>query len=99
MDATEIAPPATKRHGSQRMALLDHRAQANRRDADQGLWDRSLMLSDVARDGFTAPMFGKEGVVASSFTTKLQSHGNRAPDRGDAALRRAMAGPKSADED
>jgi uncharacterized protein len=51
---------------------------------------------DVARDGFEALMAGKERVVASSLTTKLQGRGSRfLPDSAKAAMHRRMAEPGS----
>jgi NAD(P)-dependent dehydrogenase (short-subunit alcohol dehydrogenase family) len=52
--------------------------------------------ADVARDGFEALMAGKERVVASSMSTKVQGRASRfMPDSANAAMHRRMAEPGS----
>jgi short-subunit dehydrogenase len=77
---------------------------------DTGFFDRADMLdtrigagdkddpADVARDGFEALMAGKERVVASSASTKVQGRASRlAPDSVKAEMHRRMAKPGSGD--
>jgi short-subunit dehydrogenase len=70
--------------------------QADMLDTKVGAGDKDDP-ADVARDGFEALMAGKERVVASSLSTKLQGRGSRVlPDSVKAAMHRRMAEPGSA---
>ena len=88
---TSLMPGPTETEFFERADMLDTRI---------GSSDSKDDPADVARDGFEALMAGKERVVASSLSTKLQGRGSRLmPDRAKAAMHRKMAEPGSGDGD
>src|SRR3954447_21018141 len=73
--------------------------RAEMEDTAIGASDSKDAPEDVARDGFEALMAGKERVVASSMSTKMQGRGSRfLPDGIKAKMHRQMAEPGSAKE-
>jgi short-subunit dehydrogenase len=86
---TALMPGPTDTEFFERADMLDTKVGAGDKDDP----------ADVARDGFEALMNGKERVVASSLSTKLQGRGSRLlPDSVKAAAHRSMAEPGSADD-
>src|SRR4051794_20644900 len=84
---TSLQPGPTDTEFFERADMLDTRV---------GSSDSKDDPADVARDGFEALMAGKERVVASSLSTKLQGRGSRfMPDKAKAAMHRKMAEPGS----
>jgi short-subunit dehydrogenase len=88
VSVTSLMPGPTETEFFERADMLDTRI---------GSSDSKDDPTDVARDGFEALMDGKERVVASSLSTKLQGRGSRfMPDKAKAAAHRKMAEPDSA---
>jgi uncharacterized protein len=84
---TSLMPGPTETEFFERADMLDTRVGASESKDDP---------ADVARAGFEALMAGKERVVASSLSTKLQGRGSRfLPDSAKAALHRRLAEPGS----
>jgi short-subunit dehydrogenase len=84
---TSLMPGPTETEFFDRADMLDTRV---------GESDHKDDPADVAREGFEALMAGKERVVASSVSTKLQGRSSRfLPDSAKAAMHRRMAEPKS----
>jgi uncharacterized protein len=87
VSVTALMPGPTDTEFFERAEMLDTKVGAGKKDDP----------ADVAREGFEALMAGKERVVASSFTTKLQGKGSRVlPDSVKAEMHRKMAEPGSA---
>jgi uncharacterized protein len=85
---TALMPGPTDTEFFERADMLDTRIGAGDKDDP----------ADVARDGFEALMAGKERVVASSLSTKVQGRGSRfMPDSAKAAMHRRMAEPHSSE--
>lgn len=85
---TSLMPGPTETEFFERAGMLDTKVGAADKDH----------AADVARQGFEALMDGKERVVASSPSTKLQGRLSRAmPDGAKAEMHRRMAEPGSAD--
>jgi short-subunit dehydrogenase len=84
---TSLMPGPTDTEFFERADMLDTRIGASDSKDDP---------ADVARDGFEALMAGKERVVASSLSTKVQGRASRfIPDSAKAAMHRRMAEPGS----
>jgi uncharacterized protein len=84
---TSLMPGPTDTEFFERADMLDTRIGASDSKDDP---------ADVARDGFEALMAGKERVVASSLSTKVQGRASRfMPDSAKAAMHRRMAEPGS----
>jgi short-subunit dehydrogenase len=84
---TSLMPGPTETEFFERAEMLDTKVGASESKDDP---------ADVARDGFEALMAGKERVVASSLSTKLQGRASRfMPDSATAAMHRRMAEPGS----
>jgi uncharacterized protein len=74
--------------------------RAEMEDTAVGASDSKDSPADVARDGFEALMAGKERVVASSMSTRMQGRGSRfLPDGIKAKMHRKMAEPGSAKDE
>ncbi len=88
MTITLLMPGPTETEFFERADMLDTKVGTADKDDP----------ADVARDGFEAPMAGKERVESASLSTKLQGRGSRLlPDSAKARMHRRMAEPKSAD--
>jgi len=86
---TALMPGPTETNFFKRARMLDTKVGASDKDD----------AAEVARLGYEALMAGKERVVASSLTTKLQARGSRLlPDSVKARMHRRMAEPGSANK-
>ena len=84
---TSLMPGPTETEFFERADMLDTKVGSSDKDDP----------ADVARDGFEALMAGKERVVASSASTKVQARASRfMPDSAKAEMHRKMAEPGSA---